>query len=176
MRTSLLALAFGALLLTGCADDLTGPDVAPLAGAMSAARPAETAPGPIGADDAAAALFSTWIGTDGVHSFDIAFTQQPAPDAPDIFEAPADFFFVGSGMYGRLDTFTKPVPCRIVDGTFADNTVTFQLIAEDGLVAHAKGRLADDLRTLDVHLEYADGSVEPVSFRRPRTSRSKDVQ
>lgn len=164
MRTSLFALAFGALLLTGCADDLAGPDVAPLAGDMSAARATDSF-GPTVDEDAMSALFSAWSGTDGVYAFD--FVLEQAPIAPDLFEAPAEVRFIGKGSYERhhLDRIENPTPCSVV-GQYEDGVVSFTIFDENDPVAHAEGALAADLASLDVKVKYADGTTKAMSFKR----------
>ena len=160
MRTSLFALAFGALLLTGCADDLAGPDVAPLAGDASAARAADSF-GPT--EDAMSVLCSAWSGTDGVYAFD--FVLEQASLAPDLLEAPAEVPFIGKGSYERLDQVANATPCSVV-GQYDDGIVSFTIFDEDVPVARAEGALAADLTSLDVKVTYDDGTTKAMSLKR----------
>lgn len=164
MRTSLFALAIGTFLLAGCsADDLTGLDAAPLASGATAAQSAGPII-PIEDEESSAALFSTWSGMDGSYAFDFSLRQ--APGSPDIFEAPSALKFYGQGTYARVDAITTSLPCRIIEGEYSDGRVSFIIVGEDGVIAHAKGNVEDDFSSFLVQMEYADGSTESVGFKR----------
>lgn len=169
MRFTLFTLALGTFLLTGCADDLTGPETGPISDGLlevddpTSARSPEAYAGPIEADDM---LFATWAGTDGVYSFDFTFEQVPAYTEPNPYHVPTSLHFGGEGICERLDLIEPTFPCRVVEGVYDEGEIRFSVVSEDGVVARAWGSFASDFASFKAKVQYADGTAQAVDFKR----------
>jgi len=164
MRFSLFTLFLGTFLLTGCADDLTGPETNSISAEhletndLASDRSTEDYAGPIEID---AMLFASWVGADEGYVFELDFME--VPTATDIFEAPSNLRFGGAGTYKSLDSAQ---PCRIVDGVYGEGLISFDIVGKNGLVATAAGRVATDYASFKVEVKYDDGSVKTIAFER----------
>jgi hypothetical protein len=162
MRLSLFALAFGTLMLTGCADDLVGPEAALLdADEQATARAPQN-------DDASATLFTEWVGTDGVNEFTFDF-QQKVIRSTDIFDYDTGrTTFSGRGSYQSIRSYeTDAKALRIVEGVHTDGAIKFLIVDNEGVVARVSGVVSEDFDALYLTIGYEEGdAAKGTTFRR----------
>jgi hypothetical protein len=167
MRFTLFTLALGTFLLTGCADDLTGPEASFTsaerveADDLSSARLPEAYRHPVDADDM---LFASWVGgNEKTYAFDFAF-ERAAVDASLDFHAVSNrLHFEGKGSY---EFFGSKHPCKIVDGVYEDGLIRFDIADKTGVVATFTGAFSADNTAFKAAMKHADGSTRLVRFDR----------
>jgi hypothetical protein len=157
MRTTLLSLLL--LLVTGCADDLVGPDVAPDV-LPSSAHGARSHTAPADPDAQFPSIAGTWLASDASGSIELFIGEDRF--SPDVI-TDAVRSIEGKGIVTDL----KGNPLFVaVEGTYRLRDIAFTLSESGGTIAKAEGKISRDFALIKVILYDGSDRERTVVFER----------